>query len=112
MGRGRFRRQVSGVAPENPSTAGFRASDLLALSLPERRILRWLMRRGSASVCEVAERFEMPEEAAGSRMDALEKQGFVVGETASGAKSYRPKFGRSHPARKPPSSIWGKLDGS
>ncbi|MDF9393619.1 MULTISPECIES: hypothetical protein [Methylococcus] len=100
------------MAPESPSSAGFRASDLLMLSPAERRVLQWLMRRGSGSVREVAEWFEMPEEAAGSRMDALEKQGFVVAETASGAKSYRPKFGRSHPARKPPSGIWEKLDDS
>jgi predicted ArsR family transcriptional regulator len=100
------------MAPESPSSAGFRASDLLALSPAERRILQWLMRRGSGSVREVAERFEMPEEEAGSRLDVLEKQGFVVAEAAAGPKSYRPKFGRSRPARKLPSGIWGKLEGS
>lgn len=100
------------MVSESPSSAGFRASDLLALSPPERRILQWLMRRGSGSVHEAAERFEVPEEEAGSRLDALEKQGFVVAEVAAGPKSYRPKFGRSRPGRKPPSGIWGKLEGS
>ncbi|WP_367026098.1 helix-turn-helix domain-containing protein [Methylococcus sp. ANG] len=100
------------MAPERPSSAGFRASDLLMLSPAERRVLQWLMRRGSGSVREVAEWLEMPEEEAGSRLDALEKRGYVVAEGAGGPKSYQPKFGRSRPARKPPSGIWGKLDGS
>ncbi|MGI2325152.1 MULTISPECIES: helix-turn-helix domain-containing protein [Methylococcus] len=100
------------MVSESPSSPGFRAGDLLALSPAERRVLQWLVRQGSASAREVAERFEMPEEEAGIRLDALEKQGFVVTETAAGPTSYRPEFGRSRPARKPPSGIWGKLEGS
>ncbi|MEW6038763.1 MAG: hypothetical protein AB1648_11010 [Pseudomonadota bacterium] len=101
------------MAPESPSSAGFRASDLLTLSPAERRILQWLMRRGSGSVREAAERFEIPEAEAGSRLDALEQRGFLVAEGVAGRKSYRLKFGRSRPAVGGlPSGIWGKLDGS
>ena len=101
-------------APKPPTyagdwtAAGAYLGDLLELPEPQRRLVQWIMRRGPATLEEVAAHTGQGEQAARATLDALVQQGALQELRGDGARRYRAHLAR-RAGRHLPAHIWQAL---
>jgi hypothetical protein len=100
-------------APQPPTyegdwiAAGAHLGDLLELPEPQRRLVQWMMRRGPATLAEVAAHTGQSEQARAT-LDALVQQGALQELRGDGARRYRAHLAR-RAGRHLPAHIWQAL---
>ena len=90
------------------TAAGAHVGDLLELPEAQRRLVQWMMRRGAATVAEVAAHTGQSEQAARATLDALVQQGALQELRGDGARRYRAHLAR-RAGRHLPAHIWQAL---
>jgi amino acid permease len=90
------------------TAAGAHLGDLLELPEPQRRLVQWMMRRGPATLAEVAAHTGQSEQAARATLDALVQQGALQELRGDGARRYRARLAR-RAGRHLPARIWQAL---
>ncbi|MBM3135844.1 MAG: hypothetical protein FJZ89_11310, partial [Chloroflexi bacterium] len=89
-------------------TTGRHVADVLELPDTQRQLVQWLLRRGEASLAEVAAHSGQDERAARSTLAALSAQGFVREVAGEGQVRYRPQLAPRR-GRQLPADIWRAL---
>jgi hypothetical protein len=89
-------------------TTGRHVADVLELPDTPRQLVQWLLRRGEASLAEVAAHSGQDERAARSTLAALSEQGFVREVAVEGQVRYRPQLA-PHQRRQLPANTWQAL---
>jgi hypothetical protein len=90
------------------TAAGVHVGDLLELPESQRRLVQWMMRRGAATVAEVAAHTGQGEQAVRATLDALVQQGALQELRGNGVRRYRPHLAR-RAGRHLPAHIWQAL---
>jgi hypothetical protein len=90
------------------TAAGAHLGDLLELPEPQRWLVQWMMRRGPATLAEVAAHTGQSEQAARATLDALVQQGALQELRGDGARRYRARLAR-RAGRHLPARIWQAL---
>ena len=93
---------------EDWNAAGLGVSDLISLPGEQRKIMDWILRRGKASLPEIAAQAGKHERAIRPDLDALAVQGFLRMEETPAGKIYRPQLA-SKKGRQLPDEIWQAL---
>jgi hypothetical protein len=90
------------------TAAGAHLGDLLELPEPQRQLVQWMMRRGPATLAEVAAHTGQGEQTARATLDALVQQGVLQELRGDGARRYRAHLAR-RAGRHLPAHIWQAL---